>query len=128
MNIRSYIIHSKDLFSSDLMPSIDILMLALVGKYLAMRLSRSRDCVVAIQEAGIASWRFGPIGENWSSVYFRKKLKYLSMIYVDDLKMIGPTQNLKEDWSLLLQIIEIESEEDSGLYLGWEIHSMGLRR
>ena len=39
------------------------------------------------------------------------------MIYVDDLKMIGPTQNLKEDWSFFRQAIEIESEEDSDLYL-----------
>ena len=36
--------------------------------------------------------------------------------------MAGPTQNLKEGWSLLRQAIEIEPEVDSGLYLGCEIH------
>ena len=36
--------------------------------------------------------------------------------------MAGPTQNLKEGWTLLRQAIEIEPEVDSGLYLGCEIH------
>ena len=44
------------------------------------------------------------------------------MIYVDDLKMAGPTKNLKEGWSLLRQAIEIEPEVDSGLYLGCEVY------
>ena len=74
-------------------------------------------CDEAVKRQG-----FEPMGENWPSVYFHKKLKLLLAIYVDDLKMAGPTQNLKEGWSLLRQAIEIEPEVDSGLYLGCEIH------
>ena len=74
-------------------------------------------CDEAVKKQG-----FEPVGENWPSVYFHKKLKLLLVIYVDDLKMAGPTQNLKEGWSLLRQAIEIEPEVDSGLYLGCEIH------
>ena len=40
------------------------------------------------------SWR----GENWPSVSFHKKLQLLLVIYVDDLKMAGPSKNLKEGW------------------------------
>ena len=68
-------------------------------------------CDEAVKKRG-----FEPIGENWPSVYFHKKLKLLLVIYVDDLKMAGPTQKLKEGWSLLPQAV------DSGLYLGCEIH------
>ena len=74
-------------------------------------------CDEAVKKQG-----FEPMGENWPSVYFHKRLKLLLVIYVDDLKMAGPTQNLKEGWSLLRQAIEIEPEVDSGLYLGCEIH------
>ena len=74
-------------------------------------------CDEAVKKQG-----FEPMGENWPSVYFHKKLKLLLVIYVDDLKMAGPTQNLKEGRSLLRQAIEIEPEVDSGLYLGCEIH------
>ena len=74
-------------------------------------------CDEAVKKQG-----FEPMGENWPSVYFHKKLKLLLVIYVDDLKMARPTQNLKEGWSLLRQAIEIEPEVDSGLYLGCEIH------
>ena len=74
-------------------------------------------CDEAVKKQG-----FEPMGENWPSVYFHRRLKLLLVIYVDDLKMAGPTQNLKEGWSLLRQAIEIEPEVDSGLYLGCEIH------
>ena len=48
-------------------------------------------CDEAVKKQG-----FEPMGENWPSVYFHKKLHLLLVIYVDDLKMAGPTQNLKE--------------------------------
>ena len=107
MNTRNCINLLEDLWYSAHMLSTVILTLVLVGKSTVTRLSRSKDS---------NPW------ENWPSVYFRKKLKLLLVIYVDDLKMAGPTQNLKEGWSLLRQAIEIEPEVDSGLYLGREIH------
>ena len=44
---------------------------------------------------------FKPISENWNSCYFHKELKLFLMIYVDDFKLAGPKQNLKQGWMLL---------------------------
>ena len=76
-------------------------------------------CDEAVKKKG-----FELTGEKWPSVYFHKKLQLLFVIYIDDLKMVGQTQNLKEGWSLLRQASEIEIEPgvDSGLYLGCEVY------
>lgn len=61
---------------------------------------------------------FIPVGEEWPSMYFRPKLRLLLAIYVDDLKMSGPAENLAAGWKLLRSRLNIEPETDPGLYLG----------
>ena len=41
---------------------------------------------------------FVPVGEEWPSMYFHKKLQLLLVIYVDDLKLAGPEENLTKGW------------------------------
>ena len=35
---------------------------------------------------------FKPIGEEWPSMYYREAMKLLLVVYVDDLKLAGPTE------------------------------------
>ena len=53
---------------------------------------------------------FVPVGEEWPSMYFHPKLKLLLAIYVDDLKMSGPEENIAEGWRLLRSRLNIEPE------------------
>ena len=51
------------------------------------------------------------------SMYFHKELKLLLVIYVDDLKLAGPKENLAKGWEMLKSKLKIEPETDLGLYL-----------
>ena len=72
-----------------------------------------QHCDKKVQEIG-----FKPIGEEWPSMYFHDELKLLLVIYVDDLKLAGPSENLAKGWEMLRAVLRIESETDLGLYLG----------
>jgi hypothetical protein len=72
-----------------------------------------QHCDTHVREAG-----FMPVGEEWPSMYFHKEMKLLLVIYVDDLKLAGPSQNLTKGWELLRSKLRIEPETDLGLYLG----------
>ena len=53
---------------------------------------------------------FVPVGEEWPSMYFHKKLQLLLVIYVDDLKLAGPEENLTKGWEMLRSKLNIEPE------------------
>ena len=72
-----------------------------------------QHCDKYVREVG-----FMPVGEEWPSMYFHKELKLLLVIYVDDLKLAGPAQNLTKGWEMLRSKLRIEPETDLGLYLG----------
>ena len=72
-----------------------------------------QHCDKKVQEIG-----FKPIGEEWPSMYFHDELKLLLVIYVDDLKLAGPSENLAKGWEMLRTVLRIEHETDLGLYLG----------
>ena len=72
-----------------------------------------QHCDKFVREVG-----FLPVGEEWPSMYFHKELKLLLVIYVDDLKLAGPAQNLTKGWEMLRSKLRIEPETDLGLYLG----------
>ena len=72
-----------------------------------------QHCDTHVREAG-----FMPVGEEWPPMYFHKEMKLLLVIYVDDLKLAGPSQNLTKGWELLRSKLRIEPETDLGLYLG----------
>eukprot|EP00972_Heterocapsa_arctica_P103896 15312418-Heterocapsa_arctica.AAC.1 len=68
---------------------------------------------VALSDVG-----FLPVSEEWPSCYFHPKLKLYLVIYVDDIKLAGPTCNLKSGWSLLQKCLTIETPVPVGVYLG----------
>ena len=72
-----------------------------------------QHCDKKVQEIG-----FKPIGEEWPSMYFHDELKLLLVIYVDDLKLAGPSENLAKGWEMLRTVLRIEPETDLDLYLG----------
>ena len=72
-----------------------------------------QHCDQKVQEIG-----FKPIGEEWPSMYFHDELKLLLVIYVNDLKLAGPSENLAKGWEMLRNFLRIEPETDLGLYLG----------
>eukprot|EP00435_Cladocopium_sp_Y103_P029436 s503_g7.t1 len=74
---------------------------------------REQKCDTNVRELG-----FMPVGEEWPSMYFHPKMKLLLAIYVGDLKMSGPSENLAKGWALLRTTLNIEPETDLGLYLG----------
>lgn len=61
---------------------------------------------------------FVPVGEEWPSMYFHLQIKLLLCVYVDDLKLAGPKDKLKQGWEMLRSRLKIEPETDLGLYLG----------
>ena len=71
-----------------------------------------QHCDTHVREVG-----FMPVGEEWPSMYFHKE-RLLLVIYVDDLKLAGPAQNLTKGWEMLRSKLRVEPETDLGLYLG----------
>ena len=56
--------------------------------------------------------------ETWSSMFWNDKLKCLLMVYVDDIKMAGPTAGLKAAWSLIRDGIETGNPDKVDKCLG----------
>ena len=54
-------------------------------------------------------------------MYFHDKLKLMVVIYVDDFKLAGPTENLAKGWEMLRAVLRIEPETDLGLYVGCKL-------
>ena len=75
-----------------------------------------QHCHTAVQKVG-----FKPIGDEWPSLYLHPDLKLLLVIYVDDLKMAGPTAILPKGWNMLCQELRLEEETPLGLHLGCRI-------
>ena len=51
---------------------------------------------------------FEPLGPEWPSCYYMKRLQLFLVIYVDDFKLAGPKKNIAEGWKLLRQGLNIE--------------------
>ena len=75
-----------------------------------------QHCHKAVQKVG-----FKPVGDEWPSLYFHAQLKLLLVVYVDDLKLAGPSQNLKRGWELLGSELRLEPPTPLGLCLGCNI-------
>ena len=69
-------------------------------------------------DESVKQLNFKPVGPEWPSMYFHDELKLLLVIYVDDLKLAGPKENLKKGWDMLRSKLKIEPETSVGLYLG----------
>ena len=49
--------------------------------------------------------------EIWKSLFFNPSLNLLLVVYVDDLKMAGPTENMKKGWNSISSVIDIDDPE-----------------
>ena len=58
--------------------------------------------------------------EIWKSLFFNPSLNLLLVVYVDDLKMAGPTENMKKGWQSISSVIDIDDPESYGRYFGCE--------
>ena len=66
--------------------------------------------------AKLSSCQLGKSGHQ--SMYFHEGLQLLLVIYVDDLKLSEPEQNLTKGWELLRSKFKIEPETGLGSCLG----------
>ncbi len=60
---------------------------------------------------------FVPISD-WRSCYWQPRLKLLLTVYVDDFKMSGPKEHMKEGWDIIRENIKIDNPKESNRYLG----------
>ena len=58
--------------------------------------------------------------EVWKSMFFHPEYNLLLVVYVDDLKMAGPTENMKKGWQSISSVIDIDEPEPYGRYFGCE--------
>ena len=61
---------------------------------------------------------------GWEQCFYHPGLKLFLIIYVDDFKLVGPKQNLKEGWALLSEEIKLDQPTTLQRYLGCD-HEMG---
>ena len=60
---------------------------------------------------------FVPI-KNWRSCFWHPRLKLYLVVYVDDFKMAGPKDKMKEGWDLISSVIKMEEPGPVDRYLG----------
>ena len=63
--------------------------------------------------------------EMWQSIFYHPKLDLLLTFYVDDLKMAGPTENIKKGWESIQSVVVIDDPEPFGRYFGCEHREEG---
>eukprot|EP00439_Symbiodinium_sp_Y106_P006827 s4042_g1.t1 len=56
--------------------------------------------------------------EIWQSIFYHAELDLLLVIYVDDFKMAGPSQNLDKGWETIESVIDMDPPEPFGRYFG----------
>ena len=71
-----------------------------------------RHCTAKLKEAG-----FEPI-PTWESCFLHRELRLVLSVYVDDFKLAGPTQNMKEGWRRIRSVIKMDEPTPLGKYLG----------
>ena len=57
---------------------------------------------------------FEPV-QSWQSCYWHPELKLFLIVYVDDFKMAGPTENLCKGWEIIRKEIKVEDPAKSNL-------------
>ena len=75
-------------------------------------------CDKQCREAG-----FEKISDNWSSMYYHPVTKMLLIVYVDDMKLAGPTEHMAATWEKLGKNIKLETPKgdtdgDTHTFLG----------
>ena len=65
----------------------------------------------------IGCWGLTPV-PDWNSMYWHSKLKLLLMVYVDDFKMSGPIENMRQGWKFIRTSIQTDEPSPPGKCLG----------
>jgi len=65
----------------------------------------------------LCSKGFMPV-PSWPGIFTHTRLRVLLTVYVDDFKLAGITQDVKEAWKLIGSVISIEAPTPLGRYLG----------
>ena len=60
---------------------------------------------------------FTPV-HDWNGMYWHSRLKLLFMVYVDDFKMSGPTENMNRGWEFIRTSIKTGEPSPPGKCLG----------
>ena len=55
---------------------------------------------------------------NWRSCFWHPKLQLHLVVYVDDFKLSGPTENLAEGWRLIREHIKTDDPHPLDQFLG----------
>lgn len=53
-------------------------------------------------------------------MFIHPSLNLLLVVFVDVLKMAGPTKNMKKGWKSISSVIDIDEPEPHGRYFGCE--------
>ena len=71
-----------------------------------------QHCESKLKEAG-----YEPV-PSWRSCFWHSRLRLFLVVYVDDFKLSGPTENLKEGWASIRRSINTDEPHPVGLFLG----------
>ena len=72
-----------------------------------------RHCEAALRKCG-----FQPVHEGWKSCFWHPQRKLFLVGYVDDIKLSGPADQMREAWEDIQQHIDIEELTDLDHFLG----------
>ena len=75
-----------------------------------------RHCETELKKVGLEAEAV--LTDIWKSVFYHPTKKLLLVVYVDDFKLAGPKQNIKEGWGLISSVIDMDSPEAIGRYFG----------
>ena len=73
-----------------------------------------RHCETELKKVGFEA----VLTDVWKSVFYHPTKKLPLVVYVDEFKLAGPKQNIKEGWDLISSVIDMDSPETIGRYFG----------
>ena len=73
-----------------------------------------RHCETELMKVGFEA----VLTDVWKSVFYHPTKKLLLVVYMDDFKLAGPKQNIKEGWDLISSVIDMDSPDTVGRYFG----------
>ena len=56
--------------------------------------------------------------EIWQSMFYHPELDLLLVVYVDDFRIAGPTDNMEKGWKTISDVIDMDPPEPCGRYFG----------
>ena len=73
-----------------------------------------RHCETELKKVGFEA----VLTDIWKSVFYHPTKKLMLVVYVDDFKLAGPKQNIKQGWDLISSVIDMDQPEAIGRYFG----------